>query len=262
MKPIRLAAWKEGEGEARAKILADLGFDVVFEPLDPGGILKAVTADPPVVLVIDLDRGPAAGRDVGVAVRVRASTRSVALVFAGGVAEKVDRVRSLLPDAEFAPWEEIGPAVERALEEPPNDPVVPDSALAGYSGTPLPKKLGIKPSSRVLLVGAPSDFPDALGTLPDGARLLKRFGPSVDLILWFVTSCRELKRGLETWVGRTPRGGIWIVWPKKSSGVATDLQQAVVRKAGLSAGLVDYKIAAIDQTWSGLKFSVRPNERG
>jgi hypothetical protein len=262
MNGIRLACWKKDVGRARAEQLEAMGFEVAFEPLDPGGVLQRVKTELPQVLVIDLDRSPAAGRDVGVAVRVKASTRSVALVFAGGETEKVERVRKVLPDAGFGPWEEIGQEVERAMANPPADPVVPDSALAGYSGTPLPKKLGIKPWGRVLLVGAPPDFENTLGALPDGARLLKRFGPSVDLILWFVSSDRELRRGIATWSGRTPKGGIWIVWPKKSSGVTTDLQQTIVRKAGLDAGLVDYKIAAIDQTWSGLKFAVRPMECG
>jgi hypothetical protein len=83
----------------------------------------------------------------------------------------------------------------------------------------------------------------------------------VDLVLWFVRSARELEGGIETWSARVGKGGLWIVWPKKSSGFATDLQQAIVRKTGLKAGLVDYKIAAIDQTWSGLKFAIRSKER-
>ena len=261
MKPVRLAAWREEEGRARAGELEGLGFDVDFEPLDPGGILKAVKENPPKALVIDLSRSPAAGRDVGVAVRVRASTRSVALVFAGGDREKVEKVRAVLPDAEFGSWDQIGPAVRRALEGPPDDPVVPDSALAGYSGTPLPRKLGIKPSGKVLLAGAPPGFEGTLGPLPDGASFVTRFSQRVDLILWFVRSGKELEREIDKWAGRTPRGGIWIIWPKKSSGVASELQQNVVRKAGLDAGLVDYKIAAIDQIWSGLKFAVRREDR-
>lgn len=262
MKPIRLAAWKEEDGNARAKELKELGFDVEFEPLDPGGVLQSVKAHPPKVLVIDLGRSPAAGRDVGVAVRVRASTRNVALVFAGGDEAKVERVRSVLPDAGFGPWEDIGPVLTQVLANPPANPVVPESALAGYSGTPLPKKLGIKASSRVLLVGHPPDFEDTLGALPEGVVLVTRFGPSVDLILWFVRSSQELRKGITKWAGRTGKGGIWIIWPKKSSGIATDLQQSVVRITGLDANLVDYKIAAIDQTWSGLKFAVRLKERG
>ena len=257
MKAVRLAAWNEAEGTARRGELERLGHEVVFEPSGAGELLRTLKEDPPRAVVIDLSRSPAQGRDLGVALRVHGSTRHLPMVFAGGSPEKVARVRKVLPDAEFASWEEVHSALERALITPPVNPVVPDSILAGYSGTPLPKKLGIKVSSRVLLAGAPADFPATLGTLPDGATLAKRYGAAVDLILWFVRSRHELERNIEEWASRVGKGGIWIIWPKKGSGIPSDLKQDVVRRTGLKAGLVDYKIAAVDQTWSGLKFAVR-----
>ncbi|MBT8395545.1 MAG: DUF3052 domain-containing protein, partial [Gemmatimonadetes bacterium] len=117
--------------------------------------------------------------------------------------------------------------------------MVPDSALAGYSGTPLPKKLGIKAGNRVLLVGAPEGFQSTLGSVPEGVKLAARFSPSVDLILWFVRSERALKKGIEKWAGRVGKGGIWILWAKQSSELSTDLKQNTVRQIGLKAGLVD-----------------------
>jgi hypothetical protein len=200
------------------------------------------------------------GRDLGVAVRVRARTRAIPLIFLGGALDKVKKVQRVLPDAGFGSWRDPRSALEAALASPPTDPMVPSSALAGYSGTPLPKKLGIKPGARVLLAGAPEDFAETLGTLPDETSLTRRYSPSVDLILWFPRSRSDLAKRVELWKGRTPKSGIWIVWPKKTSGVLTDLDQAVVRGMGLKAGLVDYKIAAIDVTWSGLKFAVRAKE--
>jgi hypothetical protein len=230
---------------------------VHFEEMDPASHLRELKEDPPGALVIDLSRSPAQGRDLGVAVRVRASTRRVPLVFVGGSEDKVSRVRKVLPDASFTDWLGVVEAVEDVLKNPPADPVVPDSALAGYSGTPLPKKLGIKPSFRVLLAGAPPDFKATLGELPEGVVLAKRFSSKVDLILWFVRSKRELEAGIAIWAARVGKPGIWIIWPKKSSGTPSDLQQTVVRGMGLDNGLVDYKIAAVDETWSGLKFAVR-----
>jgi hypothetical protein len=257
MKPIRLVSWKEEEGRAKERRLGELGYQVIYEAADAGKLLKILKEDRPEALIIDLSRSPAQGRDLGVALRVRASTRHIPLVFAGGAEEKVERVKSVLPDAEFTSWELVGVALQRALTNPPASPVVPDSALAGYSGTPLPKKLGIKPSSKVLLAGAPPDFSDILGALPEGATLVNRFSEDVDLILWFVRSGQELKRDVGKWYSRVGKDGIWILWPKRSSGVASDLQQSLVRRAGLDAGLVDYKIAAVDAVWSGLKFAVR-----
>ena len=257
MSAVRLVVWNEEEGRVRSAELKRLRFQVVFDSMDPGSLLRLVEKERPKALVIDLDRSPSLGRDMGVAVRVRASTRAIPLVFVGGKEEKVAEVRKVLPDAEFSPWEGVGIALEKALTSAPEKAVVPDSPMAGYSGTPLPKKLGIKGGVRVLLAGAPSDFPDTLGPLPKGVTLTRRFSSSVDLILWFVRSQRELDRDLQKWVDRVGKGGIWIIWPKKASGVVTDVQQNSVRRCGLDAGLVDYKIAAVDSTWSGLKFAVR-----
>ena len=134
-------------------------------------------------------------------------------------------------------------------------------SAAGYSGTPLPKKLGIKPNAAVALVRAPKDFQATLGALPEGASLRNGSRAHAELTIWFVRSCKELRRGIRTLSRRAEQGPLWIAWPKKSSGVATDLSEPVVRQAGLAAGWVDYKICAIDATWSGLLFSRRKARR-
>ena len=134
--------------------------------------------------------------------------------------------------------------------------------MAGYSGTPLPKKLGIKEGSRIALVNAPKDFESELGELPDNVEFLKRPTKSLDIILFFVLTERPLVRDFAKLASRlTANGMIWIAWPKKSSGVATDLSEQRVREIGLNAGLVDVKICAIDDTWSGLKFVYRLKDR-
>ena len=254
-----MVAWREEEGRDWVEVLRAEGYAVEFEATDGAALLKALKADPPEAVVIDLSRSPAFGRDLGVALRIHGATRKVPLVFLAGAPEKVDGVHRVLPDAHYAEPAEILDVLEQALAAPPSNPVVPESALAGYSGTPLPKKLGIKESMRVLLVGAPAGFQDTLGTLPVGVSLRKRFGPRVDLILWFVRSQQELRGGIDKWAPRVGRGGLWIIWPKQGSEMESDLKQALVRKIGLAAGLVDYKIAAVDRTWSGLKFAIRKN---
>jgi hypothetical protein len=134
--------------------------------------------------------------------------------------------------------------------------------MAGYSGTPLVKKLGIKEGSRVAFVNAPNDFQATLGELPDDVKLMKSATNSLDLILFFVLSERILVRDFAKLAARlTNNGMIWIAWPKKSSGVATDLTFERVQRIGLDAGLVDVKICAIDETWSGLKFVYRLKDR-
>src|SRR4051812_30405157 len=130
--------------------------------------------------------------------------------------------------------------------------------MAGYSGTPLPRKLGIKVGSRIALVNAPKDFESELGELPDKIEFRKPTTKTLDIILFFVLTERALARDFAKLAGRLVANGmIWIAWPKKSSGVTTDLSFERVQRIGLDAGLVDVKICAIDETWSGLKFVYR-----
>ena len=132
--------------------------------------------------------------------------------------------------------------------------------MAGYSGTPLPQKLGLKPGLRVLLVAPPPDIDGLLAGAPAFQRLA-RLAP-FDFALAFVTTRSALVRELDRLQAKLVDAGmIWIAWPKKSSGVTTDLSEERVRQIGLDAGLVDVKICAVDDTWSGLKFVYRLKDR-
>ncbi len=137
-------------------------------------------------------------------------------------------------------------------------------AVAGYSGTPLPKKLGIREASRVALLRAPGGFDATLGALPAGARLQRdlRGTAPVDVALLFTTSRADLEARFAKARDRIAKdGGLWVCWPKKSSGVATDLTEDVARVVGLAHGLVDNKVCAVDETWSGLRFVWRTKDR-
>jgi hypothetical protein len=134
--------------------------------------------------------------------------------------------------------------------------------MAGYSGTPLPKKIGIKEGSRIALVNAPKDFAHVLGPLPADAEIVTRLTKPLDIVLLFVLTERALLRDFEKIANRLASNGmIWVAWPKKSSGVATDLSFDRVQRIGLDTGLVDVKICAIDDVWSGLKFVIRLKDR-
>ncbi len=135
--------------------------------------------------------------------------------------------------------------------------VVPASVFEGYKGTPLPKKLGIKEDSVVILAGPPKGFESTLGTLPHGVTLRKRAHGKCDLILWFVKSIKEMEPKIKKMGDLAGKDGLWIIWPQKTSSIASDLSQTIVRKKGLASGLVDYKVCAIDKVWSGLKFTKR-----
>jgi hypothetical protein len=134
---------------------------------------------------------------------------------------------------------------------------------AGYSGTPLPRKLGIKAGTRLALIGAPEGFDSTLGELPGGVAVRRRLdGAPVDVIVAFFSRRSSLERRLPALAAAlVPAGGLWIAWPKRASGVATDLNDNVVRTLGLAAGLVDNKVCAIDDVWSGLRLVYRLRDR-
>lgn len=134
--------------------------------------------------------------------------------------------------------------------------------MAGYSNTPLPKKLGCKEHHQIAFINAPPDFPTTLGVLPSGVTVQTRPKAPLDLIVFFVKSEKELSAQFPKLAGMlTPAGMLWIAWPKKASGVPTDLLEDGIRKIGLSAGLVDNKVCAIDEIWSGLRFVIRLKDR-
>jgi hypothetical protein len=135
--------------------------------------------------------------------------------------------------------------------------------MAGTSGKPLSQKLGLKPGFCVFADGAPADYRRLVGEWPDGAKLVKQAKPPLDMVHLFATEAKGLAARLRHYRAMiAPDGMIWVSWPKKSAGLATDLSDVVVRDTALPLGLVDIKVCAIDETWSGLKFVIPKAERG
>jgi hypothetical protein len=133
---------------------------------------------------------------------------------------------------------------------------------SGYSGTPLVRKLGIKADARVALIGAPEGFAFASEEVPPGVSIVRTARGRLDVIVAFFDRRRLLERRLPALRSALqPAGGLWIAWPKRSSGVSTDLDENVIRGCGLAAGLVDNKVCAIDSVWSGLRFVIRVRDR-
>jgi len=129
--------------------------------------------------------------------------------------------------------------------------------MAGYSGTPLVKKIGIKAGHAVTLVNAPAGFERELVELPDGVKVNGASRGSLDVIICFVKDRAALEKGLRQLPPKMATNGmLWLSWPKKASGVATDLNENVVRDCGVAAGLVDIKVCAVNEVWSGLKFVI------
>jgi hypothetical protein len=212
--------------------------------------LKALAADPPDAIVIDLDRRPSEGLVIGIALRRQPTTRHVPQVFAGGEPDKVERVRAILHDARFSDWDGIGAILRTAIERPPSDPVVPD-AMAPYAGASLEQKLGLTGSARIRLIAAPDDFADKIETA-------RQTDGEAELVMLFARTPRELEEELPAAMEAVADdGSLWVAWPKGGEGTRGELTQLVVREQGMAAGWVDYKIASLDDTWSALRFAKR-----
>ncbi len=259
MTSIQLIHWNPAEAQPLAARLAAAGYAVDCDVSDVPALLKRLRAIPPAALVIDLSRLPSQGRDMGVAMRAYTATRCVPLLFVGGDPLKVELIRARLPDAVYTTWDGIEETLAQAIANPLEHPVATHGQLDGYSGKPLLIKLGIKPGTRVVLTGEPEGFRSLLDSLPIGAGYCTLEDAPFQLVLWVVRSDRELAAGIEPMAQALGSAGLWIAWPKKTSPLASDVGEKSVRAAGLASGLVDFKVCAIDATWSGLLFKRRKN---
>lgn len=135
--------------------------------------------------------------------------------------------------------------------------------MVGYSGTPLARKLGIKPGTRLALLDAPDGFDDELAPLPDDVQVLRRLGPRLDVAVLFATERARLERRFDAVAEAVfPAGGFWVAWPKRASKVPTDLTEDVLREVALPKGLVDNKVCAVTDVWSGLRLVWSRENRG
>lgn len=246
---VVLISWAK---ELDDKLTSIRGLADAVETVAPKGPpeLKAIGADPPDAVVIDLDRRPSDGLVMGIYLRRQPPSRHVPQVFVGGAPDKVDRVRAILPDARYADWPGVATQLRTAIERPPDDPIVPDT-MAPYAGVPLGQKLGVTNAATVRLIAPPDGFAAKL----EAAR--QTDGPA-ELVILFVRTPADLEAELAAAFDAVTDGGsIWIAWPKGGKTAQGDLTQPLVQRRGLDEGWVDYKVASFDDTWSGLRFKRR-----
>jgi CheY-like chemotaxis protein len=255
MPSIRLVCWNQDLARERARVLREAALTVDASPLEISGLIGRFRRKSPAAVLIDLDRLPSHGREVAIVLRNSKSTRYIPIVFAGGLAEKVERVRRELPDAVFTDWKKVVTALKKAMKAAPVEPVQPVAHMQRYAGSSLVKKLGIKPGIKVTVLAAPDDFEGKLGELPEGVEFQPTVTRETALAIWFVRSRRELGAELEYLVARLPeRGGVWVVHPKQAGRYRVDFNQRDVVAAGFAAGLAICKVCAVDADWSGLMF--------
>lgn len=263
-KTVRLICWNSADAAARAAELRRAGYLVVADPPQAsGGMIRAFRELAPDAVVIDLDRLPSQGRELGLGLRASKSTCHLPLIFAGGAAAKVDAVRAALPDVLYAAWgNAVSQAIERAMRQPAPARLASREVTQDTRPGALERKLDIKPQTHYVIVPASrSEAPwldELLTSVPSAAVRQTRVDAATTLALYPVRTRRELMHALEqARAALPPRASLWIVHPKQTSALAADFNQEDVRRAGLELGFVDYKVCAVDKDWSALKFAHR-----
>lgn len=268
MRPsIQLIHWQAAEAEERAVRLRALGFVVACDAATPGELRSLRTA-PPDLFVVDLSRLPMQGRDVMLMLRQSPSLWGVPVVFVGGAEEKVEKVRATFPDAVYATWETIGAAIDEAIDNAPGSDAAPvparaPSIMEPYAGRPLAAKLGIGEGMTVVLIDAPPEFPELVGELPAGARMVSRgpkHGARPVMTIWFVERRAELEAGIDARIEVAGDGALWIAWPRGASSrsrtaARTDLTLPVIRATARAAGLAESKLCSVDAVWTAVRYT-------
>ncbi len=254
---VCLIHWNEKERLEQISQLALINIEVLEGIIAGPQFAKTLEAARPDAVVIDLSRLPSQGRDLGIMIRARAGTRQIPIVFVGGAEDKVTSIRELLPDAEFTNWAQIQPVLNRVVTIKDKPFIAQSSVFAAYSQKPLPTKLGIKPGSRVCLIGATDELLGGSENLPAGVSVITEVVNDADLYLWCLSSQVELSENLALIKAHVKHAPSWVGWPKKAAGSRSDLNQVIVREQCMAAGMVDYKICSINDKWSALLFAWR-----
>jgi CheY-like chemotaxis protein len=217
-------------------------------------LVKSIRHNQPDAVVIDLTRLPSHGRDAALAIRRTKYSRHIPIVFVDGEPEKVEAVRKQLPDATFTTRKQLCSRIRAACANPVANPIAPPGVMEQYASRTKAQKLGIKEGSTVAVVDPPRDYEAVLGDLPEGVELFENPASAHPVTLWFVRDPEAYLRGpgrMRAIAGKTK---LWVVRPK---GPRSRLNEKVLRAAGNEVGLVDYKICAIDEQWTGMIFARR-----
>jgi len=255
MSRIRLFHWRFQEAEPLLKQLKSLGHEVEY-PNDKGleTPLRALRESRPDVIVIDLTRLPARGRNQAVAIRGQASIRNIPLVFVDGDREKVEKIRQELPDAIYVSRDKLASALKRA--KPLARPLTPV-----YSRRTPAEKLGIKSGSRIAVLDAPADYEKVIGPIPIGASLEEEPESVLPFTLWFARDVETYLAGLSR-LRRlaVAQSRVCVIYPKRQAGDGEStnrLDLHFARNAALRMGLVHYKTCSMDAKWTAMLMAVR-----
>jgi CheY-like chemotaxis protein len=254
---VRLLHWKSGEAGGHIDALKSAGYKVEYDERFQPALMRQWRESPPDAFVIDLSRLPSHGREIAIALRQSPRTRNIPIVFCDGAEEKVDRIRSELPDAAYCKLSRLIPTLRKATASRPANPVTPVQMMDRYSARSAAQKLGIKECAAVALIEAPRDVEKVLGELPDGVEFIDGEDwtriPSVALC--FIHDSHSLLIMLSRVRKLAGASKLWILWRKGGSATRGDVTEAAVRRLAASVGLVDYKICSVNKVWSAMLFA-------
>jgi CheY-like chemotaxis protein len=257
MPRVLVVHWRAEDAEPALEVLRKGGFDAALAGADGARAIRAVREQQPAAVVIDLSRLPSHGREVAIELRKSAKTRQIPLIFLGGAPEKVDAIRALMPDASYCDIRELAKTVRAAIRNKPEAPVQPLAMMDRYKGRSVAQKLGIQAGSRVAVFDAPRDYAQILSSAPEGVEFQEDDASGCDIVLWFVREQNEFDARVRTMARQAAKAKLWVVWPKGKSTKTGAASENLIREAAIAAGLVDYKVCAVDERWSGLALCLR-----
>lgn len=251
MAVVRVIHWRAAEAAPLIEACRGAGFDVDYLASDGAAVCRAVRSKVPDVIAIDLSRRPSHGREVAIWLRNTKATRAVPILFVGGDPFKVAAIRELLPDAVYCEIGEVAAGITRIVKSArKRNAVTPPKIMERWPGKSAAAKLGIVAGAACAVVDPPRDFPALLGAVPESVDFTEG---DAAVTLWFVHDREGLLDSLRRMRSIAARTRLWLLWRKGGSG--DSLTQNALRETMREVGLVDYKICAVDQRWSGMLFT-------
>lgn len=252
MARVRVLHWKAVEAEPFFRVLKDAGHSIEYEEEFRTELMRSWRKSPPDVFVIDLSRLPSQGKEIAIALRQSPATRVTPIVFCQGEEQKVASVRALMPDALYCNLSNLEDSISSALSAKATSGVVPPAMMDRYGERTAAQKLGIQPGSKVALFEPPPRVESILGELPGEVEFVD--GPA-DVTLCFLHDPDSLRQAFSDLRSQASKTRLWMLWQKKNSTHHSGVTEPAVREAGLSLGLVDYKICSVDKNWSAMLFA-------
>ncbi|MEO8099834.1 MAG: hypothetical protein ABI811_19205 [Acidobacteriota bacterium] len=254
---IRVFHWKAEEAQPLLETLRNGGYAVDYPGDKVAGNFQSMRSKPPAAVVIDLTRMPSHGRQAAAGIRYTKTLRHLPIVFVDGETDKVERIRTEMPDATFTTRAKLIGVLKRV--KPLASPVQPTRMMDSYSGRTVAQKLGIKEHLRVAVFDPPASYEKVIGVLPDGASFEEEPVDLPPLMLWFVRESESFLAELPAMRARTAKSRLWIIYPKlqpkEKKNTGSGINQNFIRESALAVGLVDYKICSVNEIWSGMLFT-------